>query len=422
MDTKRMSFDFDLSTCKSVSCSQDPNIQVMRILNEHPLIENLSIRDGKIENKDIIALSQVKTLTTLSLGSCNLVDEFGRNTASSSTLATQEFSERGDNHISNSLHFVEGAKILAQSKTLTKFDLSYDCIQSEGVKALAQSESLTDLNLSGNQIGIAGANELAQFKKLFVLTLNNCYMGNDEVIALAQSNSLRSLNLECNHIGKDGAIALSQIKTLTELNLYCNQIGINGSIALAKSESLMKLNLSWNQIGDEGAIALAKSKTLTELNLYYNQIGDKGANAMAKSTTLTKLNLRRNQIGDRGAIALAKSETLTELDLSYNQIGYGFGISNASSLFSCDVLNRRIAEGAIYLAMNTTLLALKLRGNKCSKNELNNVERRIEANRIIYTLKMEKIEDFIQNDNYFIKDIGNIISSYLELWKWMVIF
>ncbi|WP_419214458.1 hypothetical protein [Wolbachia endosymbiont of Rhagoletis cingulata] len=132
----------------------------------------------------------------------------------------------------------EGAEALANSenlKNLTTLDLSWNLIGKEGAEALANSENLknlTTLDLSWNSIG-KGAEALANSENL---------------------KNLTTLNLRGNFIGKEGAEALANsenLKNLTMLDLRENFIGKEGAEALANSENLKNLKFLSINIGDK---------------------------------------------------------------------------------------------------------------------------------------------------------------------------
>ena len=146
-------------------------------------------------------------------------------------------------HISDNEISVEGAKILAENKTLTTLNIAFSKIGDEGAKALAKNKTLTTLNVSYNEISDGGAEALAENKIL--ITLDVCG----------------------NQIGDKGAKALGANTTLTELYASVNCIGDEGAKALVANTTLTTIDVSINQmIGNAGKKALGTKNPIDQAN------------------------------------------------------------------------------------------------------------------------------------------------------------
>jgi len=209
-------------------------------------------------------------------------------------------------------------------------------------QALAQARSITELDLSWNQVTASGAEKLS-----------TC-------LRSAKGCQLVELNLDCNDLRETGAAAIASAirrqggnpdvdnlqgvcHTLQTLKLAGNSIGLRGArslaAALTQGEPLLcELDLSRNRLGPEGAGLLTEAlisanASLRKLGLAVNRLADAGMRVLSEAVAKipktsaragVALNLRGNHIGDAGAAALAaalaQGAPLEFVDLSYNSI------------------------------------------------------------------------------------------------------
>lgn len=294
------------------------------------------------------------------------------------------------------------AKLIASffqgNATLTKINLSGNCIATSGAEAifvgLQTNKTITEINLIHNEIGDFGADAVMN--------------------AILVNATLKKLYLGDNHIGNTGVRRIGEgLKKnygVVDLDLSNNNISSDGAVKISenlKSNTVLEwLNLSGNDICDSGIIAIMDiwmiNKTLKHIDLSQTKIGNSGAkvitDGMMKYNILTSLNISNNPgIGDTNSELLAESiikcKTIQKLsgisvcDMQGNNLDFkelmlmeiGCGKTEAIVLgsllkdnitltkLSIDIKHvddlKAIISG---LEKNTTLTELRLNGNEIS--------------------------------------------------------
>ena len=112
----------------------------------------------------------------------------------------------------------EGVKLISQIPTLTDVSLMSCKISSQGA-AFLKTSHLESLNLGYNPIGDEGADSLSNHPNLTCLNLCNCQLSDRGVIALARNSRLTELDVSLNNIVYWGAIALAFNQSIRKLEL-----------------------------------------------------------------------------------------------------------------------------------------------------------------------------------------------------------
>ncbi|WPY00210.1 Putative leucine-rich repeats protein [Candidatus Trichorickettsia mobilis] len=302
---------------------------------------------------------------------------------------TEEVNLAGYN-ISDAVYIEQLMDILKNANSVTKLDLSANCLNHECIEKLAQGlpeTNITTLYLRAN-------------KRINAEGEKDGKLSADTVRALATAlpnTKITELCLSGNEIDNEGATNLFNSLPNTKivnLKLHYNKIDDNGVEALAEAltnpeTKLTTLDLSENRITGTGVESLARAlpnSNLTELDLHRDskfwipekvcaleltgiieiKFGDSIAQALASTlanpkTKLTKLNINGNEVSNVGIEAIASAlaqnpeTSLTELRIDGN-IGDG-GKSSAYMVHSMPGITD---EGVIKLAAVLPKTSLKI--------------------------------------------------------------
>ena len=243
------------------------------------------------------------------------------------------------------------AKVLIQSTSLTKLDLSYNDLQITGIKLVLQAMKcsitrLKTINLANNYITDEAANDIKN-----VLSCNtmlrrfdisyNCLEseGVTNIFQGIKNMKLKKLNISYTEISEKAAYyiatALCHNTRLKELHTRESNLQADSTIKLFKGMDntflLIKLDISFNEITDKAADTIASvlshNANLEELDLSHNHFQTKGISQICKkmnSTRLTKLNFSHNMINNEAVDhimhVILSNAKLEEVDLSYNNL------------------------------------------------------------------------------------------------------
>ena len=208
------------------------------------------------------------------------------------------------------------AKVISKNSSITKMDLSNNCLGTSVVAlahALKDTKTLNWLSLRGNQIRGA-ARQFAD--------------------GLQHNTSLKALDLSYNDIDDEGgyciARALQDNKTLKELNMSWNCMGAFTGEALGQTlkwnKTILSMSLAWNNLCTEGSIGLAEglaqNKSIQFLDLSSNRINYAAvclfADAVSLNRTVKNVQMNNNPLGTAGTHLLF---TASEVNTGLQQIG-----------------------------------------------------------------------------------------------------
>lgn len=208
-------------------------------------------------------------------------------------------------------------------------------------EALRRNVGLEHFNFKGNELTSAGLGSLTE--------------------ALMTNRTLRSLDLGNNNLDADGARQL-------------------GTLLRAETSVLERLNVENNPMGSEGARyvaeALAVNGALTSLSLRGCRVGDEGAQSVAQAlrtnSGLKYLGLGVNPISDVGIVALMEGlqcNAAPSAAAPADELQPSVGVQ-ALELDSTSIEDAGYEHIADFLASNTTLTRLNLRGNRAPRPEV----------------------------------------------------
>ncbi|CAG8540026.1 2531_t:CDS:1 [Ambispora leptoticha] len=296
-------------------------------------------------------------------------------------------------------------KALQKNSTVTKLDLSFNCVGDHEAKWLAKvlqkNQTLREIYLTSNKIEAQGA----------------------KLLAKALENSLlERFSIEQNRIGSQGAIAFAEMlktnKNLRYIHFGANNLGIEGTSAISEAlkvnQTLVSLSLDANNIGKDGARligdALAMNKTLTHLYLGRNNIQDEGLQHICRglsnsNSAIIYLDLEFNGIGGEGTnnnTATLGGESLAELlDSKNGKVPRAINLNNNPfGDEGCEQLSRGFYK-------NTTLESIILSRCNIGLRGITAISESLIANRGLQNLTLD-------NNNAIGADGHAVLASALE--------
>ena len=218
----------------------------LQILKNLPSLASLDLASFSLTDVGLKELSDLPTLTCLSLSGCCNITDTGLKELNGYMSPLTSLNLRGCDKITNA-----GLKELGHLSSLTSLDLSRcSNITNGGIKELRHMPALTSLNFhSCYNITDAGLKELGQIAPLASLKLSGCYHITDVGLKeLKYMPSLTDLNLTaCYGITDKGLKELEGMSALTSLNLTgCSRITDAGLKELVRRlPCLASLDLSY---------------------------------------------------------------------------------------------------------------------------------------------------------------------------------
>lgn len=224
-------------------------------------------------------------------------------------------------------------------------DISGNYLGDEGAKKLANIRTLRSIDFSNNLISADGIIELSKITTFRFIDISNnaIYENMDNDQALAALNRLNKMprplinpnNLKryvVNHTLDLSKIPLVSINPeaitsflnnhpeITKLDLSNRVISKEMMLALAANKTLTSLAMKNCNIDDNLAAILVKNKTLILLDMYDNKISEDMATYLVMNLNLRHFDFRRNKIDDSAIIALIIKKILGSSLLDNNTI------------------------------------------------------------------------------------------------------
>ncbi|MCK4126435.1 GALA protein [Ralstonia pseudosolanacearum] len=211
---------------------------------------SLSLKKNLIEAEGAQALASNPVLKSLDLTQNPIRDEGAIALADSQSLREVT--------VKNCLVKDAGAAALARNPRLTSLDLG-NLLTETGDEA-----EQADYDKTANEINEEGARELAQSRSLRSLSVQGNLCGDGGVQALARNRKITTLNVAYTNMTPESAPELARNPVLTSLSVRWNySLGTEGALELAKSKSLASLDARNISVGPEGALALEANPRIT---------------------------------------------------------------------------------------------------------------------------------------------------------------
>ncbi|AXW38599.1 GALA protein [Ralstonia solanacearum] len=211
---------------------------------------SLSLKKNLIEAEGAQALASNPVLKSLDLTQNPIRDEGAIALADSQSLREVT--------VKNCLVKDAGAAALARNPRLTSLDLG-NLLTETGDEA-----EQADYDKTANEINEEGAKELAQSRSLRSLSVQGNLCGDGGVQALARNRKITTLNVAYTNMTPESAPELARNPVLTSLSVRWNySLGTEGALELAKSKSLASLDARNISVGPEGALALEANPRIT---------------------------------------------------------------------------------------------------------------------------------------------------------------
>lgn len=320
-DLNRVNYNLARIKCKSFN-------NVFKFKN----IISLNLSSGRINDEDLIQLSNLTQLEELNLSSCEKITAKGLSSIKdlinliSLDISFSVFKD-GTN-LSKLIHL----KYLNVSNTKTNDDTMNEIKKLTYLKYLKLSDCISISN--------DGVKDLKELIYLKYLDLRGCRkINNIGLKYIGELTGLRNLNLTfCNKISNIGLKYIEELTKLENLNLAsCTKIN-NGLKYLRKFNSLISLDLTQCNCVNHDLVHLRSLTKLKSLNLVEcKNITDDGIKHISELNNLRSLNLSRCQ-------------NITDNDLKI--IALKLNNLESINISSCGKITRK---GLIYLQMNNSI-------------------------------------------------------------------
>jgi hypothetical protein len=266
------------------------------VLGRCSTLEQVLFENCMLDVQGVMVFAEMPALKELSLSGCERLD-----------LSLLHLSNSLLSLNLDSSHFVDNDSIamLSQIASLTSLSLSY-CSKVTNVSPLSSCLALEELTLIHTSVDAAGIEGLERIPTLRVLYMWACRQLRD-VTCLQRCVSLETLALNGAAVTSEGLRGLENIPTLRSLNV--SQCDVSTVVGLSSSRALTSLDLSSTNIDDAGIAGLENIASLTRLDLRScSRITS--VCSLRMSPSIWALNLSETGITAAGLVGLNEIPTL----------------------------------------------------------------------------------------------------------------
>lgn len=246
-------------------------------------VKILRIKDSKITDEGMKAISQVKTITSIYLQSSKITDKgiaYLKYLPALNYLYlfTPTFSEKSADEI-------------AQIKTLVNFEIFSPQFNDNHLDQIAKLPNLQHLGLRGTDNGSEVGVKLSHIRNLHSLILNDLKQISPESLEALASKQLVNLKMKDSKLSHEHFVALSKMKSLQWLDLGRVDISAEELKLFLVLPDLERLELDGpREISDEFIDVLSKFK-LENINLSQTSLKDGQLLRLQNMKTLKVINL-----------------------------------------------------------------------------------------------------------------------------------
>ena len=303
---------------------------VQRLATDLPTLRHLLLRETRVTDAGVQAISDLRALEELRLAQNTAVTDASVNALS--LLSELRILELMSTRVTaaslprlaplSKLEYLDLDSIplaevdltpLMSLSRLRTLDIRRTNMVPEELARLSELPLLEHLILGGNSLQDDDLRHLAGFKALTELSLIGNGITGGGIAYLAEMDSLETLYLSNNPISSDFAESLLLLESLAVLFIENSGIDDTLSAELAQLQSISQLWVSDNPLSDRGLQAICEMQSLRFLALRGTKITDAGLDCLAQLPHLTDLHLGRTTLTDASISAIANVKGLQRL-------------------------------------------------------------------------------------------------------------